>query len=90
MGIRLRGGTDLLPGDQPTLIYDEVGGAPWEEKKPRIAASHARVVATIERLGLPWDRHLDEYDVFHIARLGVAPAEARRLLRASLAATPRP
>ena len=95
-GIRVREGLGRLETGQATLMYDEIGGLPWEEKRQRIDDSRNRILAAIEELGIRTIDKVDEYDLFWLARtfrdpavtaryvLRVPPAEAARVNQAAL------
>jgi len=82
-GIELREGIGRLSTGQATLMYDEIGGLPWEQKRAQIAASRERVLAAIEALSIRTVDKIDEHDLFFLARTFDDPEiTARYLLRA--------
>ncbi|HHH31391.1 MAG TPA: radical SAM protein [Polyangiaceae bacterium] len=66
--IELRGGTDRLETGQVTLMYDELGGLAWEDKRAQIDRSRNRILAAIEEQGIRTIDKIDEYDLFWLAR----------------------
>lgn len=95
-GIVIRDGVDRLKTGQVTLMYDEVGGLRWEDKRAQIDASRNRILAAIEAQGIRTIDKIDEYDLFYLARtfrdpaitaryvLRVPPPEASRINQAAL------
>ncbi len=80
--ITLRDGVDRLETGQVTLMYDEVGGLPWEQKRAQINASRDRILAAIEGHGIRTIDKIDEYDLFWLSRTFDDPAlTARYVLR---------
>jgi hypothetical protein len=80
MGIHLHDALDVLPLGQVSRTYDEVGGLEWPAKREQIRRSHERVQARLDSLGVFRRDKVDDYDLFHLARLFPGKAERRALL----------
>ena len=91
LGIQLRTGGqrgwDTLSMGQRTRTYDELGpgGLAWEDKRSQIDESWARVKAALDAHGVFARDKIDDYDVFHLARLFPDKARRKRYLLASAA-----
>ncbi|MCA9605456.1 MAG: B12-binding domain-containing radical SAM protein, partial [Myxococcales bacterium] len=95
-GITVREGVDRLKTGQVTLMYDEIGGLPWEQKREQIDGSRNRILQAIEGHGIRTIDKVDEYDLFWLARafrdpritaryvLRVPPEEVSRVNQAAL------
>ncbi|MBX3273986.1 MAG: radical SAM protein [Sandaracinaceae bacterium] len=81
-GIVVREGLDRLRSGQVTLMYDEIGGLPWEAKRDAIDASRQRILRAIEGHSIRTIDKVDEHDLFWLGRAFSDPAiTARYVLR---------
>jgi radical SAM superfamily enzyme YgiQ (UPF0313 family) len=80
LGLTLHDGFDTLPLGQRTVTWDEHGGLDWARKREQIRTSHERVKATLDACGIYGRDKIDDYDVFHLARLFADKATRKRLL----------
>jgi|GEM_PF-3097971 len=76
LGLVLHDRRDTLPLGQQTVTWDERGGMAWPDKREQIRTSHERVKAALDACGIYGRDKIDDYDVFHLARL--FPDKARR------------
>jgi radical SAM superfamily enzyme YgiQ (UPF0313 family) len=80
LGLTLHDRLDTLPLGQRTVTWDEHGGLDWPRKREQIRTSHERVKATLDACGIYGRDKIDDYDVFHLARLFPDKATRKRLL----------
>ncbi|MBI4569039.1 MAG: radical SAM protein [Planctomycetes bacterium] len=87
VGAVVREGSDTMPTGQRSLMFDEVGGYRWEERRAATNAAWNRINEAVARRGIFMEEAFDEARLFALFRAGRSSDEVRASLLRDLAPT---